>query len=106
MKNFDPTIEELRALIRVKFAKLLDEETLNSSGEIAIHYFASDYYDGQWSNLYRAICEVNYSPSILNKRGILDEEDECIWMIYNKLLDQYDPESENYIVDETTGEAY
>ncbi len=106
MKNFDPTIEELRELVRIKFGKLLDEETLSSSGEIAIHYFASEYYDGQWCNLYRAICAVDYTPSILNKQGILDEDDECIWMIYNRLLDKYDPESENYIVNETTNEAY
>ena len=106
MKNFDTTIEELRALIRVKFAKLLDEESLNSSGEIAIHYFASEYYDGQWSNLYRAFCAVQYTPSRLNERGILDEEDECIFMIYNALLDEFDPESESYIVNEESGEAY
>ena len=98
--NSDPSIEELRELIRNKFGKLFDQETLNSSGEIAIHYFSSDYHGGQSSNLYSAMCQVQYTPSILNERGILDEDDTCIFMIYNGLLDQYDPECENYIANE------
>lgn len=48
---------------------------------IAIHYFACDWHSGILSNLYAAICKIDYFP---NRTDFCDE-DECVHEMYRVL---------------------
>lgn len=86
MKIVDPTIEELRAFLREHYARLLDEETLNTDGEIAIYYFAVHNHSGQWSNLYGAMCQSHYKPGPFS---IIADKGDCVIDIYVDLFYHY-----------------
>ena len=104
MKNFDPDISELREYIADKWGKLLDKETLQTDGEVAIYWFASEYYNGQGSNLYEALCATRYEPGrmIDNICG----ENDMVCSIFNSLIDKYDPDNGEYVINEETGEKF
>jgi hypothetical protein len=53
----DPTYLEL-----LTFCECLDDLTVAE----AIYWFACNFHDGQWSNLYKAISECGYKPSPLH----------------------------------------
>lgn len=58
----DPTREEMLAfLASLPFASDHDE----FDHEEAIYWFASDWHNGQWSNLYSALCTSPYKPGPL-----------------------------------------
>lgn len=103
MKN-DPTIEELRNFIKVKYATLLDEESIKNDGDVAIYWFASEYHSGQPSNLYIALCEVQYNPGrMINNIG---DEDDTVCMIFNALLTEFADEDAEFVYNAETGEFY
>lgn len=104
MKNFDPDISELREFIANKFSNLLERETLQTDGEIAIYWFASEYHSGQSSNLYKALCTIDYNPGRMIN-NVLDEN-EIVCMIFNFLVEKYDPDGDNFIVNAETEEIY
>lgn len=67
-KNLDPTKQELLEFLSRHSTNDFDKEA-------AIYWFAFDYYDGMWSNLYRVMCSSNYSPGKLMS-GVDDEGEE------------------------------
>jgi hypothetical protein len=52
--------------------------------EAAIYWFAADYHSGQWSSLYRILCESDYKPSPI-ERGVQEVGGEAGEM-YEKLV--------------------
>ena len=53
----DPTLAEMLTFLASKFH--YHSETPDDF-EIAAHYFADRWHGGMWSNLYGALCEINY----------------------------------------------
>ena len=101
----DPTLEELRNFIKVKFACILEEGSIKYDGDVAIHWFASEYHSGQWSNLYSALCGVQYNPGRMIN-NVTDEE-ETVCMIFNALLEHYDGDNNpEFVYDTETGEQF
>lgn len=83
--NSDPTRAQMRKyLIGIwpaitcgeRFNRRSDEQIFDL--ETAIYYFARDYYGGQWTNLYRALCASAYRPGA-SERGFDDQRmrEEC-----------------------------
>lgn len=67
MKLTDPTLQEMLTVLRSEFHHwgLEGEDDF----KFAIHRFASEWYLGQGSNLYKAICELDIVDN-----GVPDEE--------------------------------
>ena len=57
-KNIDPTYEQMVKFLKRIFVDEVDEFDINGG----IYWFAVDYHDGQFSNLYRAIGQTQYKP--------------------------------------------
>jgi len=85
----DPTLEDMTAFLRQKTAGLSDwrEWQTECMARIAIHYFASHHYAGQFSNLYQAICSIDYHTP--NEMELEDEPDEEVHFMYKLLTDEY-----------------
>lgn len=83
----DPTLEDMTAFLRQKTAGLLDhsEESTSDDIKIAIHYFATSYHGGMFSNLYQAICQVDYTQNCME----LEDEGEDVELCYNLLVKEY-----------------
>jgi hypothetical protein len=60
----DPTHAEMFAFLTTQAR---GEDDLRFDFEEAIYWFASDYHGGQWSNLYAALCQSDYTPSQLSR---------------------------------------
>lgn len=55
----DPTLSEMLTFLRSSFHGW--SETPDDF-KIAVHYFAERWHGGMWTNLYAAICEIDYNP--------------------------------------------
>lgn len=75
----DPTYEQMVDYIKSVFGDDVDEFDLNGG----IYYFASHYYDGQTSNLYRAIHQTGYKPGVMSKEPMSFTDYEYVYLLYN-----------------------
>lgn len=99
MKN-DPTQEEMSEFLLKKFDKAGIDEGIIDNIFISTYWFAHDFYNGQSSNLYSALCGSFYEPSVLTN-NIQDEEDIIIFMMYNSLIEEFIGEdSDQFLLDE------
>lgn len=78
MFNNDPTREQMRLYLQTEVPEV-DEHAI----EAAIYWYALDYYEGQSSNLYAALCSSPFIPSILHTS--IEEEGETAAMLYAML---------------------
>ena len=87
--SLDPTLEEMETFLRQKTTGLIDWREFSSEtlARIAIHYFASHNYSGQFSNLYQAICRIDYKPC--NEMDLEDEPDDEVHFMYSLLTNKY-----------------
>lgn len=84
----DPTIEQIyQALIDNGYG---GDEFVTDRG-IAIYYFAEAWYDGQFSNLYRVMCQVGYN----GKGMVLESESDMTQEIYDFLETHFYPHHRN-----------
>lgn len=82
MGNFDPTREEMIAhLDSAGFSE--QAGYFDFDRESAIWWFASQWYNGQFSNLYKALCQSPYKPSPLAQGR--PNEGEIVDMIIEEL---------------------
>lgn len=79
--TLDPTRDELLAFLSAEFAE--DDEF---DREEAAYWFASDYHNGQLSNLYAALCASPYSPGHMSQ-GVKDSSPAG--SIYDELVRQF-----------------
>jgi hypothetical protein len=56
----DPTLNDMLNLLRSKYDWTGNEN--KDEYKIAIHFFSERWYVGQGSNLYKAICAIDYNP--------------------------------------------
>jgi hypothetical protein len=76
-----------------KYAKLrglIDPYDSNDSWifsrESAIYWFANYWHSGQWSDLYKVLCQSEYKPSILSKNAKDDLKEDCTaWELFKFL---------------------
>jgi hypothetical protein len=91
--NTDPTYDQMVNFLKRVFKDVVDEFDINGG----IYWFASRYYDGQFSNLYRAIGQTRYKPGAMEK-GPMDFTDyEYEYLLYNI---QYDMDSDDDAMEE------
>lgn len=83
----DPTLEEMECFLRQKTSGLLDwsEQSTQCEMKVAIHYFASEHYCGMFSNLYRAICTIDYDQKYLE----FDDESFDVKLMHDFLVNKY-----------------
>lgn len=85
--SLDPTLEEMEDFLRQKTSGLLDWSESGTADvmRIAIHYFASEHYCGMFSNLYQAVCTVDYDQKDL------EFDDECfdVKLLHDFLIEKY-----------------
>lgn len=86
--SLDPTLEDMSAFLRHKTSGLIDWRDCTARYEmnIAIHYFAGAYHNGQFSNLYQALCAVDYNQKDME---LEDEPDENVHLMYDLLVKEY-----------------
>ena len=80
----DPTREELLEAIAPELA-CLGSEAEQFDIEEAIYWIASDYHNGQWSNLYSLLSNSAYHPGPFSSGC---EEDSVAAMLY-EAMEQY-----------------
>lgn len=87
--TLDPTLEEMESFLRHKTGGLIDwsDTYADDVARIAIHYFASHNHSGQFSNLYQAICQIDYRTC--NEMELEDEPDEEVQLMYQLLTNEY-----------------
>ena len=78
-KVADPSYEEMVDFLKKKFGGELDDFDLNGG----IYYFAADYYNGQFSNLYKAMSLSNYRPGASERGPSGFADREYVYKIYN-----------------------
>ena len=85
--TLDPTLEEMESFLRHKTGSLIDwtESTAYYQFKVAAHYFAARHYTGQFSNLYQAVCRIDYNSKDLE----LEDEDDDVQFMYSLLTDKY-----------------
>lgn len=66
----DPTLDEMLAFLRSSFHGW--DETPDDF-KIAIHHFAERWYLGMGSNLYAAICEIDYNAKDVEPSEDIEE---------------------------------
>ena len=80
-------INKNKGLVNVRSPKF------NFDMEAAIYWFAADFHEGQFSDLYKIVSTSNYNPSMSAKdKGIEGEgegEGETIKELYQDLVDQF-----------------
>jgi len=95
----DPTQQEMFEFLSKKFENAGIDGIIDNIF-ISTYWFAYNFYDGQFSNLYSALCNSFYSPSIL-ANNIEDEYDSIIFMMYNCLIEEFIGEdSDQFLLDE------
>lgn len=62
----DPSHAEMYSFLASACA---GEEDVRFDIEEAIYWFANDWHGGQWSNLYAALCNSEYTPSQLSRHA-------------------------------------
>lgn len=62
----DPTHAEMYSFLETQAC---GGEDIRFDIEEAIYWFASDWHGGQWSNLYAALCNSEYTPSQLSRHA-------------------------------------
>lgn len=85
--SLDPTLEEMESFLRHKTGGLIDWSDCFAyfNFKVAAHYFAARHYSGQFSNLYQAVCRIDY-----NSMGLeLEDEDEEVQFLYSLLTNEY-----------------
>jgi hypothetical protein len=84
----DPTLEQI-------YEALADngygDPELHLDRAIAVHYFAEAWYDGQFSNLYKAMCAVGYNAKGL----VLDSESGMVQEMFRFLERHFYPQHNN-----------
>jgi hypothetical protein len=85
--TLDPTLEEMESFLRQNTGSMIDwtEYSTHYTMKIAVHYFSARHYTGQFSNLYQAICQIDYNSKDLE----LEDEDDEVHMMYDLLVKQY-----------------
>ena len=91
--NTDPTIQEMREFLYTICPKLTDvffqgSDGLNFDVEASIWWFSNNYHSGQFSNLYKALCQSEFKPSPLHN-SIKDEQSDVAEMLYEELVKQF-----------------
>jgi len=98
MKN-DPTQEEMSEFLLKQFEKAGIEGIIDNIF-ISTYWFARNFYNGQFSNLYSALCGSFYKPGILTN-NVENEEDIIIFMMYNSLVEEFlGEDSDQFLLDE------
>ena len=82
--NFDPTKKEMMNFLKDIYG---GEDSWEDGAEVAIYWFANDYHDGQWSNLYSALSTSPFKPG-RNSSG--PEEDSLEEYMYDDLVNEFD----------------
>ena len=67
----DPTLKQILSYLKTAKRKRHVWFEGEDTPLIAAHYYCARNYSGQFSNLYKALCSINYNPRSL------DLEDEC-----------------------------
>lgn len=75
----DPTHQEMYDFLAQACG---GEEDIRFDIEEAIYWFANNYHSGQWSNLYAALCQSDYSPGPITNAPTDP-------FMYNMLVDEY-----------------
>lgn len=85
--SLDPTLEEMENFLRQKTSGLLDwsDFTTYDVVKIAVHYFAARHHSGQFSNLYKAMCRIDYNSKSLE----LEDEYSDVQLMYSLLTKEY-----------------
>lgn len=87
----DPTkVQMYRELIST-FKRMLKGEGKSEwkfDIESAIYWFASDYHDGQWSNLYSVLSTSDYRPGPM-ETGLDSDENFGAKMMYEHLVSKF-----------------
>ena len=97
--NSDPTYEQMVSYIKSVFGDDVDEFDLNGG----IYYFASHYYDGQFSNLYRAMNQTGYKPGAMSKEPVPFKDYEYTYLLYNIKYDVDDDDLDTIDYDDLEG---
>ncbi len=85
----DPTKSEMLEVIPAIYKS---EDGFDIDFEIAAYWFASNYYDGQWSNLYKVLCNSPYSPGrMANFESDIKSDGTLAGDIYFELVNRYFP---------------
>ena len=82
----DPDKEEMMNYL--KTTAYGNEPGFNDAAEIAMYWFAHDYYNGQWSNLYSVLSNSTYTPGRL-MRSVADTHDFLAQELYTELEVEY-----------------
>ena len=84
--------KDLVEAIKSQFAGLVEMEgpDFDMSAEAAVYYFANHWHSGQWSDLYRILCECEYKPGRLESFDSWREEDPVGEMFYDFLVGKYE----------------
>jgi hypothetical protein len=69
------------------FGKLLDDQDLKDSSEIAIYWFANDHHRGQADPLYSILSQSPYTPGPMMSSAA--DEGETVDMLYQELVDAF-----------------
>lgn len=83
-RNRDPSRSDLIDFIQT-IPCIAGEEGLNDSIEFAIHAFATENYNGQFSNLYAVICASPVRSFDTIDRDWLEANDHTACYIYDSL---------------------
>ncbi len=86
-RNTDPTREEMVAFL--KATPLHDHRETADSIEFAIHAFATENYNGQFSNLYAALSASPVSSYEDIDRDWLEANDATACMMFDDLEAQF-----------------
>ena len=83
----DPTLEQMKKALAGALAPSLRYEGWQEDCLIAAYYFAAHHYSGQGSNLYKAVCEIDYNPKCLE----LENESDSVQSCYEILRQDFAP---------------
>jgi hypothetical protein len=79
----DPTLTEMQAVLGA-YGDAMEADDFDRAQ--AIYWFCVDWHGGQWSNLYSAMCQLGYTPSMCESGC---EEGSMAAELYDVLERQY-----------------
>jgi hypothetical protein len=82
----DPTKEEMLKALETQFGGFEGYDRF--SAEAAMYWYAHDYHNGQWSNLYSVLSTSDYKPSP-RISSVMDEDDEIAMAMYDTLVETF-----------------
>jgi len=95
----DPTQQEMFEFLSKKFENAGIDGIIDNI-LISSYWFAYNFHHGQNSDLYSALCNHYYKPSIL-ANNIEDEYDSIVFAMYNALIEEFIGEdSDQFLLDE------